>query len=476
MQPVQPLFRKEYCGIMPLLDMRRDPLNYFVRMMESRGDHVWFTISGKKVLLLNDATGIQHVFQDNYKGYVKGRFNNVLKPLLGQGIFLSEKELWFKQRKESAPVFGNGNFPAMTTGMVEAAQAMIDRWEPRVDRGEPIDLNLEMMWFTLDVVLRALFHEARDDVAKGVKTSLGHLLQEAERRIWALASLPQKMVLSLPRYKKSLGFLNTLTSELIAARKQNAQWPDDLLSRLIANYGDSPEDLNLLKDQVMSFLLAGHETTANGLAWAFYETGKRPDIKKQLFDETDRLAGDNLLTYDIAKSMHYTRQVFDEALRLYPPVWTMSRESLEEDKIPLDNGNRLAVPKGSTIMLCPYAVHRRDAYWRDPEAFDPERFTNAAMAARPKMAYFPFGGGARLCLGFRFAQIESIVAMAMVAQRYDWTLLPGQAIAPEPVITLRPDKPIYFRLQRRNKAAIFPKTIQQDAEAPLCPYHMAAAE
>ncbi len=451
---IEPAFLKDYNGLGPLLKMRRDPLRYFINTMNETGTHTWFKLAGRKVVLLNDAASIRHVLHDNANNYRKGRFNDVLKPLLGNGIFLSEKDLWLKQRRESAPVFAQGNFPEMTAQMAAAVEAMITRWEPKIDRNEPIDLYHEMMWFALDVLFRTLFHEEKQDIAEGVQESLGHLLGECERRIWALLSLPQSWVLKLPKYKKSMQFLEDVAKELIDKRRENKAYPEDLLSRLIDHYSDNKQDRKVLRDQVMCFLLAGHETTANGLAWAFYETGLHPDIQQKLREEVETVCGHHAPDYSMARNLNYTRQAFDEALRLYPPVWTFSREALEEDTIPLDNGDTLAMPKGASAMLCPYAIQRRAGYWPQPDAFMPDRFAPENTATRPGFSYFPFGGGPRLCLGFRFAQIESVVALAMVAQRFEWSLVPGQAIKAEPVITLRPSGPIYFTLKRRQPMAL----------------------
>ncbi len=448
---IHPVIPPERKGIKALLTIRKDPLNYFVRLMEQEKDYAWFQIGPRKVLMLNDAAAIKQVFQTNFESYRRGEFNKVLAPLMGRGIFLTEKDLWKKQRKESAPVFANGNFPEMTRQIVSAAHSMIKRWDEKIAHGKPVDVNIEIMWFTLDVVLRALYHEDREAVAVNMKNSLGTVLSEAESRIWAPVSLPQNLVLKLPKYQKAFGFLHGLVGELIETRRQNGAYPDDLLSHLVQNYGDDAEDQRTLRDQVMSFLLAGHETTANGLAWCWYEIGKRPDILQKIRQEVDAVMGQNDPDYESTKKLGYTRQVFNEALRMYPPVWTMSRDALVDDVLTLEDGRKLFVPKGACIMLCDYAVHRYDRYWEDPEAFMPERFAPEALQNRDKFSWFPFGAGPRLCLGFKFAEIESLAVIAMIVQRYEMSMIPGQDIKPQPIITLRPDKPIFFKVRHRQK-------------------------
>ena len=469
-----PSVPKERRGLRLLLNVHRDPLDFFSQLMHKEGAYAWLNLQGLPLLMLNDATGIEHVLKANAKNYRKGRFNKVLKPLLGNGIFLSEFETWRYQRKTSAPVFSNGNFEDMLQQMIAATEAMFERWQPRIARGEPIDITLEMMWFTLDVLLRALFHEARDGVAGGVQQALGVLLKEAEGRIWSPFNLPQSFILSLPKYRRSMQFLQDIVHDLVEKRRNNQAYPKDLLSLLIESY-KSPEEYLFLRDQVMSFLLAGHETTAHGLAWSFYNLGLHPVQKKTLIDEVDAVLGSNKPTLESVKNLNYTTQVFQEVLRLYPPVWTMSRETLGEDQIPLDNGEKIHLPKGTVIMLCGYAVHRRETYWENPEAFDPERFSADAVAARPEFAWFPFGGGPRLCLGFRFASMESVIALAMIMQRYHMALVPGQKIEPQPIITLRPSGPILFKITERQQIASGQTLAVKQLAEGKCPFAAAAA-
>ncbi|MGB4100320.1 MAG: cytochrome P450 [Alphaproteobacteria bacterium] len=464
-----PVILAENRGLRLLRRVRRDLLGEFVRMMRRHGDFTWMELGGHRVLMLNDATGIQHVLQDNAASYRKSHFNQVLRPLLGDSIFLSEGATWRKQRHEAAPVFSSGNFAEMTTQIVGATESMLNRWTPHIARDEPLCLNNETMTYTLDVVLRALFHEAREGVAPDMQTALVTLLREAEHRIWSPLNLPQSLTYKIPKYRRARQFLDNLVGELAEARRCNAAYPDDLLSRLVAGYGTSTHEQAALHDQIKSFLLAGHETTANGLVWTFCHLSRHPEIARRVTQEVDQILGDTLPTFESVKNLNYTRQVFDEVLRLYPPVWTMSRTAAADDMIPLDNGDRIALPRDTVVMMSGYAVHRREKYWDNPEAFDPDRFAPEAVATRPKFSWFPFGGGPRLCLGFRFAQIESIVAIAMVVQRYRLCLVPGQNIAPMPIITLRPNGAVLFNIRPRgNKTCPVNFSAAQNA-VPRCP-------
>lgn len=448
---ILPHVHRDHRGLSLVNKIRKDPLEYFLNLGVKNGSYTWLSLMGSPVLFLNDATAIQYIFSENDKNYHKGKYNEGLRPILGYGVFLSEDELWQKQRRDTAPNFSGGNFPEFVKRITEATEAMLQRWEPIVANNGLIDMNAETMRLTLDVVLRALFHEDSETALNNMKEALGTMLRFAEQRIWSAVNLPMALALKRPKYVRTLKFLNELTKEFIDRRRTNQRYPEDLLSRLIACHADTPEDQKLLRDNVLSFLLAGHETTANGLAWTFYELGRNTYAREQVIAEIDDALQTRVLDMETIKTLKYTRQAFNEALRLYPPVWTMSRRTLADDILPLENGQQLFVPQDSTVMLCTYSVHRRESYWDDPESFTPERFSAEATAKRPKFSWFPFGGGPRLCLGFKFAEVESMIALAMVYQKYHLKLIPGQQIKPEPIITLRPDRPVLFRVTPRQR-------------------------
>lgn len=445
-------------GLRLLLEVRRDPLAYFTQIMRDEGAYAWFWLRGAPFLMMNDAAGIQHVLRDNAANYRKTKAAQVLRPVLGNGIVLSEGETWRRQRRDSAPVFAGGNFEEIVATIGAIAETMLDRWERESTAGRAIDLRVEFASFALEVVLRTLFHVERPGLADQMRPALAKLLRQAESRIWSPIRLPQQLVLRLPGYARAIAFLRETVAALIAERRhqlssQSGGAHDDLLSRLILAHGDSSEEQQALRDQVMTFLLAGHETTALALTWSFFCLARHRSDQEKLQREADDVLGAATLTLDHVRRLRYTACVLKEALRLYPPAWTLSREAIADDTIPLDDGGTVAVPKGTAVMLCEYAVHRRERYWSDAELFYPERFAPENSAARPECAWFPFGGGPRLCLGLRFAEIEAVIALAMAARRFDFTLLPGQHIDPLPIITLRPSGPVRMRFVRRDPPA-----------------------
>lgn len=199
-----------------------------------------------------------------------------------------------------------------------------------------------------------------------------------------------------------------------------------------------------LRDEVMTIFLAGHETTANALSWTFYLLSLHPDIERRMHAEVVEVLGDRTPTVDDLPRLSYTRQVLDESMRLYPPAWLISRSPIQDDEI-----GGYTIPAGETILISPYTMHRNPAYWDNPEGFDPERFTPEKQAARPRFAYFPFGGGPRICIGNNFALMESQLILAMISQRYRLHLVSGHPVAPQTMITLRPRYGILMTLHQR---------------------------
>lgn len=449
--PIEPHYDTTNKGLSLLGRIRKDPLTFFTQLGTTKGSYAWLSLMGSPVLFLNDAVAIEHVFRGDPKLYHKGKYNDGVRPLLGQGVFLAEEDLWNRQRRDIASVFSGSNFTEFTSDVAAAADEMMVRWEKYAHSDQDIDIHYEMLCFALDVVLRTLYHETSAKTTKEISASLGTMLKLAESRIWSVLPLPMPIAVRLPKYAKTLQVLDEIAAGFIAARQKSQGYPKDLLSRLVDCYSGSQEDQRLLRDNVMSFLLAGHETTANGITWAFYELGRHPNMRQRVLEEAERVLVGETVTYDQVKQLSFTSQVVSETLRLYPPVWTMSRQMVGDDIIPLEDGRTLRAPKGSTIMLCAYSIHRRERYWDDPESFLPERFRPGQEKTRPRYSWIPFGGGPRLCIGFKLAELESILVLAKAFKKFDLRLVPGQAVKQEPIITLRPDRPVMYRIRLREQ-------------------------
>jgi cytochrome P450 len=247
---------------------------------------------------------------------------------------------------------------------------------------------------------------------------------------------------------KAIAKLDRIVTRIIDNRRRSGEERNDLLAMLLAARDaetNAAMDDRQLRDEMVTFLVAGHETTAVALSWTWYLLSQNPDAERRLHAEVDEVLGDRLPTVDDLKDLPYTRMVLEESMRLYPPVWATSREPYEDDEV---GGVRL--PAGTTVTLSQYVTHRDPAFWPEPERFDPERFNPERSAERPEYAYFPFGGGPRRCVGQQFAMMEGQIALAMISRRLRLRLVPGHPVEPDPILTLRPRHGVAVTLQSRR--------------------------
>lgn len=428
-----------------LPELRKDPLRFFSRVARDHGDVVELHFGLDKVLMLNHPTMIRHVLQDNRLNYEKSKFYDVMRGVLGNGIFLAEGDEWLSQRRTAARSFQGCQLRRMTTAMHDAVADLQQRWAPLAARGAVIDLIPEMMRLTLDILMRTLFSLRLEDQYADIFRALTVVLRDAERRIWSPLSPPRW--LPVPRNRRvraALRVLDAFVFDLIEKRKAERarggapQAESDLLDLLLDNRGDRSD--RQVCDQFQSMILAGHETTANGLSWCFTLLSQHPESLRRLRAELAGVLGGRPAGFADLPSLTYTRMVFDETLRLYPPLWTFSRVAVADDAF---CGLRLRA--GTNVMLNMFAVHRRPELWDNPEGFDPARFDPQRKNSQ-RFAYFPFSDGPRSCLGERFAILESMIAISGILSRFDLQLLPGQVVEPEPMITLRPRGPLLMRL------------------------------
>ena len=430
-------------GVLPKL--RRDPLNFFVETVCDWGDIVELKFGVERVLMVSRPEYIRHIVQDNRENYHKSKFVRLLSPILGDGMFLAEGEVWKAQRQCSAPAFQGCLLKAMTGHMRDATADLIYRWRQKELRAQPIHIVPEMMRLSLDMVLRSLFNVRLDHAFTEVYDALTTILKDTEARFWSYLSVPRWMPTPHNRrFYQALQLLDDFVYGIIEERRRNPEDKSDLLTLLLAaadQNTSSKAGNKLLRDQVLSIILAGHDTTANSLAWSWITLSRHPEVARRLKQEVDSVLGRRLLSFEDIGQLTYTKMTFDEVLRLYPPLWTFSRTAQADDRLGAHK-----IPKGTNVMLCAYAVHRRPSLWPNPEGFDPERFNPNKEPSYERFAYIPFGGGPRRCLGARFAALEATIALAMIAQVYRLELNPGQRVEPEPMITLRPDDNVRMRL------------------------------
>lgn len=437
-------------GVLPRI--KKDPLGLVMSAATDFGDIVKLRLGPKELFLLNHPSLVEQVLRTNADKYQKSRFYDRLKPIFGEGLIVAEGMEWRNQRTAAAPAFATTGLKEIAVRCVELTHTMLERWEKFAAQERPIDVAAEMMRLTLGVVLAGLFSKTVSETeSEELYDAISVVLRGAERRIWALAPIPDFMpTTNERRFRGALATLDRFIYRIIDERHRQQPGNDFLGFMMQARHSETQATYTdkQLRDQMMFMILAGHETTASALAWTWYLLSTHPGVAERLhLENTQVLRGDP--RYEDLADLGYTQMVFEEAMRLYPPAWTISRTAVEADEL---DGH--LVPAGTSVMLCPYVLHRDGRFWENPEAFDPERFRPEKADTRPRFAYFPFSGGPRACIGSRFALIEAKIVIAMVAQRFDLRLVPGQTVEIEPMISLRPRHGLYMTLSRSTAPRI----------------------
>ncbi len=433
------------------LDLKNDLLGTTHRAMLEFGDVVRFTVGAGR--FQEEAFGvfhpdhIQHVLAGNSSNYVKddGVYTE-LRHLLGDGLLTSEGDDWKRQKRMIQPIFTHRRVASYVPMMAAEATGAVERWSGSA--GSSVDLNDEMARLTLSVVGRALFGADVEGAVPVIRRTVPFLSERAIQR--AIFPLPVPENWPTPANRKALKYQQALydvVDELIAARRAKPAEGEDLLGLLLQ--ATDPEngsglDDKEVRDQVLIFLLAGHETTATSLTFTLHLLGQHPQIQENLRTEVDRvLQGRTDPSLEDIMNLRYTTMVIKEAMRLYPAAYGIPRFCKNGDTIGGYN-----IPAGHSVFTSTWATHRHPKFWDDPERFDPERFTPEREKARPRYAYFPFGGGPRACIGQYFSMLEAAVITAMLIGNYRITT-PEGPVKLFTGITLRPQGAVPARIERR---------------------------
>ncbi len=419
-------------------ELRRDPLRLYLDAHHQYGDVVRLRLFGPVSLyLIAHPMDVEHVLRSHYTNYPKGFISAVLKPGLGEGLLTSEGELWLRQRRLIQPAFHRQRLTRLVMTMVDAANRLLERWERFARDGEPFDIAAQMDPLTLGIVSRTLFGRDVSDEANVVRQALNVTNAHASYRYVHPFAAPAWVPTSRNRMAAAAQrTLDRVVHQVIADRRRRDDERDDLLAMLFAardeETGTGMSDKQL-RDEVLTILLAGHETTANALAWTWFLLGTHPVVERRVHAEVVHVLGGRAPTYDDLPKLSYTRMVIDESLRLFPPAWGTARQARADDEI-----RGYFIPKGAPVVISQYVTHRHPAFWDDPATFDPLRFAPERSAGRHKFAYFPFSGGPRQCIGNNFALIEMQIVLAMIVQRYRVTVVPGHPIETIAELNLRP--------------------------------------
>jgi cytochrome P450 len=424
----------------PIYYAQRDPLRQFPKWIEEYGDVVRIKGAIGQGVILGSPELAHQVLVERYARYQKKSHSYiVLRILMGNGLVTSEGEFWRGQRKLVQPAFHRRRLDGIFGMMVERVADLVSRFEPVASAGEAVDLIPYLSHLTLDVISRAMFSSdvqgAAADVSKHIHVLNAYALRML-RNPW-LFLLPKRIPLPFTSGPVgSLNAMNRIVNGIIQSRRKNPSEHDDLLSMLLSateeETGRGMTD-EQLRDEVMTIFVAGHETTANAMAWLLYLVSKHPEVEERLVAEINANFPAEGLNGANIQSFTYVRQVIEESLRVYPSIWSIGRRCTEEDEL-----GGYQIPVGMNVVVPIHYFHWSERFWKDPHRFDPSRFSPERRPPPEPMIYFPFGAGPRSCIGNHFAMQELMIMTILFLRRFRFRLQEGFAVEPDPLITLRP--------------------------------------
>ena len=428
--PPAPRIRGHYKGL------QDDPLRYLHESAIKYGDIVFMHVGRVPIYTVNDPVLIERILVTDNKKFRKAHLLHLAEETLGNGLLTSEGSFWLRQRRMAAPAFHRERISEYGRTMVELTDRMIATWQD----GEVRDVHQEMMHVTLEIVTRTLFG---GNIDRETMSEVGSILDIALGRFNEYQTFFYHLFDWLPRpgkrrFTNAIARLDSIIFQLVEQHRGRNLSPEEdhtLLGTWLAARDDEGTGMTdkQLRDEIVTLFLAGHETTANALTFALYLLHANPDKRERLEEELHTVLGNRLPQPSDIHSLTYTEKVVRETLRLYPPAWRVGRETVEEYKL-----GQYVLPPRSQVMICQWTVQRDPRWFNDPESFVPERWTKDFEKSIPRYAYFPFGGGPRLCIGASFAEMEAVLLLATICQRFRIDHLSSEPPELYPSITLRP--------------------------------------
>lgn len=424
-----------------------EPIGLFEYLAKEFGDIAHYKIGPLHIVFLNKPEYIREVLVVQNENFIKERTVQRMKMLLGAGLINSEGAKHREQRKAAQPAFHRQRVAGYAELMVAEAVALRDSWH---HEGE-LDVAQEMMRLTLRIVAKTLF----DTELGGEVQELTEAINDIMKMYNFLVALPAVDLLVHLRMPGVAGFakakrqVDTVVYRMIEAHRQRGEDSGDLLDMMLRSEEDFPAEAGTpnesLRDQVITIFLAGYETVANALIWTWYLLSQHPEVERKMHEELDRVLSGRTPTVEDVPKLRYLEAVLAESMRLYPPAWAMGRRARNDFTL-----GDYRLPGGTTVLVSQFVAHRDPRNFPDPLRFDPERFAAGARTAFPKFTYFPFGAGARQCIGEAYAWTESILVLATLAQKWRLKLTPGQRIEPQALITLRAKYGMRMKVERRH--------------------------
>jgi len=434
-----------------LTQFRADRLGFFTHCARTYGDIVPLRFAYRRVILLSRPDLIEQVLVTQAKHFIKHFGLRLYQPILGNGLVTSERDLWRRQRKLSAPAFQPARLAAYAGDMIASAERMLDDWQSdgMPASGRVRDVHEDLMRLTLDIACKTLFGADACPNPQDVGQAMEKGLRAIAVRFGRIVPLPEWFPApSHIRLRQALATIDGVVDSVIARRREpGAQIGNDLLSTLLQSRdetGSAMADAQL-RDEVRTLFLAGHETTALALTYSLYLLAQNPACQEELHAELSAVVGDRPPAYEDLPRLEYARKVVAEALRLYPPADVLGREAVVDCCI-----GGVGVKKGVSLFMSTWVMHRDPRYFHEPEAFDPGRWTEDFERSLPRFAYFPFGGGPRFCIGQSFATTEAVLTLSAICRRFSFSPDPTFRLELWPSITLRPREGVRVLVRERK--------------------------
>ncbi|AKU15597.1 hypothetical protein VV02_06570 [Luteipulveratus mongoliensis] len=421
--------------------MRGRPLEFVTDLATSYGDITSHLLHGQRLVMVHHPDLVRRVLRDNGHGYTKQGTPDdmMLRPLLGNGLLTSSGRDWELQRKMYAPAFRPARITAYDEVVTDCTQALVKHLAEAAESGEPLPMDHHLTGLTLGILIRVISGTDVGEIGNG----FGEAVDAVNRFIGEFdpaAGGEEQAKERMRAYLQARKFLHLVTGTLIAARNGQRASADDLLGQIIgADHIASTDDL---RDQVLTLIMAGHETTAKTLTWALHLLDQHPDVADQLAEEVQRVVGDGVPDASHFPDLQLCRNVISESMRLYPPVWLMSRRSVADDEL-----GGYTIPAGTLVSISQWVLHHDPRFHEEPYAFRPSRFGPDAPDMHP-FSYLPFGGGSRVCIGQHLAIFEATLVLAMLS-RFRFSVTPDCVVEPEALVTMRPRNGLSTKVTRR---------------------------
>jgi len=428
-------------------DIKKNFVLAYYELFQNYGNVLYFSWPIKSYLFFHP-NDVKHILKDNFKNYKKSETYKELYPLIGKGLVTSEGNFWRRNRRVVAPEFTLKKVGSYQGKIVSVTANMLDEWENNIGKEVIKDISNDVMQLVFQIASEVLMGSDSKKLAPDVAQSLNYFMERFIKRVYSIIKLPD--IILTPgalRSKKSISKLDKIMQKIIDLNRNSSSKDVNVLTRLMnAHYDDTNSRMNdkQLRDEIMTLMMAGHETTGNAILWTCYLLGKHPNIQDALYEEIDSVLGRRNPDNTDLENLQYNKMIILEAMRLYPPVPGVSRQSIAEDKI----GN-INIAPNTKVEVSMYVTHRHPEFWDDPEKFEPDRFSAKNLESQIPFTYFPFGGGDRACIGGDMAMLELQLIMAMIIQRFKIEISQNFKTYPHPTISLKPSNGVKVKLTAR---------------------------